>query len=166
MVSIVDPTGGGTLTLNANNIPAGQDLQILGPLYLAASATSLTSALTAGDAAITSGPSLVLTQPGRYILTAIISTDFSGATYAANQVATMHLQRTNNTPAAVADSSETVMLPVMTTATLAGPTVTIGPVFYTTSNTDDALSVYALLSATPSVGSVRVTGARIMATRY
>lgn len=159
------PAGGGSLTINLNNIPDNTDLQLLGPLNVVAATSGLTYALTATPAVITGAASLVIPEAGSYVIDASMTLSLVGATFAANQAVTALLRRTNNTAADIQNSSASSVVPVMTTTTLAGNTVHLRTVMYTTSNSDDAIAIYASVSALPSAGSIQVTGTNIIARR-
>ena len=158
-------TQNNSITLNPVYVGTSTNLQINGPLYPVADTTGLTTNLTASAVAVGSSTPLLLSAPGTYYTSATVNTAFSGATFAAIQQATCYLYRTNNTPATISDTTSTVVLPIITTTTLTGPTLQLGPVAYTTANTTDSISVYCSLSATPSVGNVQVTATHITALR-
>ena len=132
--------------------------------YLAGTAYTL----TASSAAVTGGttsPSVTLGAAGTYLMRASGTTIYSGATYAAPQTVTFILRRTNNTAGAIASATTTVQMRIVTTVTDNAGGFTIPDVIYTTANSTDIVTIYAQLSATPSVGSVQVTGAGITAQR-
>lgn len=153
------------LQLDPTYVPANTTIKIVGPLHLYADAASLTYALTTTASAPTGASALVISSPGTYMVSATVSTSFSGATLAAVQAATCYLYRTNNTAATITDTTGSVLTPILTTTTLTGPTIQMGMVSYSTSNSTDSLSVYCSMSVVPSAGSMQVTGTHISAVR-
>lgn len=132
-----------------------------------AQATGLTSAITGTTgAALTSGPTLTLSQAGTYELSSSVTTTFSGATFAAVQSVSCWLYRTNNTPGAVSYTTAAAMVPIITTTSVGGPTLVIPRISYTTSNTNDALQVYCAISTNPGAGSLQATTVNMVAVRY
>lgn len=104
----------------------------------------------------TTSPSITLTKAGTYILwgTAILAS--KGVTLAAPAALTTLLQRTNNTTTPVANSSVTTNY---TGAQPADDQIRLGPVVYTTANTNDIIALYSSISSTTgsptiSTGSV------------
>lgn len=158
-------TNNNALQLDPSYVPANTTIKIVGPLHLYADATSLTYALTATPAAPTGSAALVLTSPGTYVLSAVVSTAFSGATFAAPQAVTCYLYRTNNTAVAITDSTSTALTPILTTTTLTGPSLLTNNISYTTSNSTDSLSIYCSISVVPAAGSLQVTATHISAVR-
>lgn len=156
---------GNSLTINVNNIPDDTDLQLLGPLNLTQSTSGLTSALSAVPAAVTGSQPLSLPEAGTYVLEAVVSLNFAAATFAALQAVTAYLRRTNNTASDITGSVSSSVLPIMTTLTLLGDTLHLGPVIYTTSNVDDTIAVFASLTLAPSAGACQVTNTHITARR-
>lgn len=124
-------------------------------------------ALTDTAAAInlgTTDPVVTLGAAGTYLLLATVQLEANGATVVA-QTAALKLRRTNNTAADVTDSPVTIDLPVMTTLTHTLGTYVLPPVLYTTTNDDDALTIFANLSATLSAGTIDASDANIVAIR-
>lgn len=124
--------------------------------------------LTASYAALafgTTNPSITLAEPGTYLICATMQTDFIGATYAAvGQSIDYKLSRTNNTPADLSGGGPFgAPIPVMTALTAGGPSIAIASVIYTTKNSNDAITIKGLVTATPSAGSVACSSATISA---
>lgn len=129
-----------------------------------ASGTAYT--MTAIDALLdfgTTDPSITLATAGTYLLFGRANLKYNGATYAANQTATTHLRRTNNTAADVTNATTTATLRIITTITDTVGMETIPPTIYTTANTNDIIQVFGSVSATPSAGSVQAVEASITA---
>ncbi len=111
----------------------------------------------------TADPSLTLDQTGQWMLFPSCNARYVGATFAANQTIAIKLRRTNNTAADVSGATHTRDLDIVTTRTGPAGQLQIPPVFYTTSNTNDVIQLWAGLSATPSAGSVQINEAKISA---
>lgn len=132
--------------------------------YGAGTAYSLTGTSALVDLG-TTDPTLVLTKPGSYLVFARVTAKYTGATFAANQTLTVKIRRTNNTAADLTNATTTQTLGVVTTVTDGIGSISLPPVVYRTFNTNDSISLYGILSATPSAGSVDITEAEIVAVR-
>jgi len=133
-------------------------------VYGAGTAYSLTASPAAVDLG-TTDPEVTLDQAGTYLLLARALLKYTGATIPANQVATIKLRRTNNTAADVTNAVTNIALDVVTTRTGLVADVTIPPTLYTTLNDDDVIAMFGGLDGLPSLGSVDVTEACILALR-
>ncbi len=111
----------------------------------------------------TTDPSVSITTAGTYYLSAQARITTSSATFTAPQNVTCYLYRTNNTPAIIANSYGVSLIPIITTTSLEIGSIMMGPVVYTTTNTNDAIAIYCSLSASAGAGSVTATGAWIQA---
>jgi hypothetical protein len=132
---------------------------------LATYAAGTAYAMTASDAALdfgTTDPTITFATAGRYLVLGRAYLRYNGATYAANQTATVHLQRTNNTPAAITNGTTTATLRIISGITDSVGIMEIPPVIYT-ATAGDILTVYGALSATPSIGSVDASEASVVA---
>lgn len=129
----------------------------------AGTAYSMTNTAAAVDLG-TTDPALIITEPGTYLLFANATLEAAAATIT-TQTAALKLRRTNNTAADVTGSDKAVDLPVMTTLTNTIGDFQMGPVLYVTANRDDALAVFASLSAAAGAGNITVSAARIVAIR-
>lgn len=126
----------------------------------AATITTVTGALDFG----TIDPVITITTVGTYLLICGGTTISNGATLAAAEDLYLYVYRTNNTPGEIVNTRVALKIPIMTTLTDNTGFFISQPVVYTTANTDDALTIYGQLSsADPSVGSIRASGAWIMA---
>lgn len=112
----------------------------------------------------TTDPTIVLGVAGTYLIMANLVLAAAGATVT-TQTATAKLRRTNNTAADLTNGSLTIDLPVMTTLTHTVGSYVIGPVIYTTTNTDDVISMYAAASAVMGAGTMDVANANIVAVK-
>lgn len=122
--------------------------------YGAGTAYSLTNSAAAIDFG-TTDPAIVLDKAGTYQLCGQVNLAYNGATVVA-ETATIKVRRTNNT---AADLSPVVVLdlPVTTTLTHTYGIFPIPCVFYTTAATDDAITLFANVSAALGAGSIDAT---------
>lgn len=113
----------------------------------------------------TTDPAIVLNAAGTYLISGQVHVAYAGATVAA-ETATLKVRRTNNT---AADLSVVVVidLPVATTLTNSYGIVTIPPFVYTTTAADDAVSLFANVSAALGAGTITATaiGTSLVAVR-
>lgn len=133
-------------------------------VFAAGTAYSLTNTQAAVTFGTTS-PSLALTAAGVYLIFARVRLDYNGATFAANQTAAMKLRRTNNTPADLTNGSIAAITQIVTTQSFTMGDYSWMSAFYTTSNTNDAIAIFAALGTIPGAGSLDVVEAQIMAIR-
>lgn len=131
-------------------------------VYGAGSAYSLTDTAAAVDMG-TTDPALTITSAGTWLLFGRAYLKYNGATYAANQTATIKLRRTNNTAADVTNATTTATLRIITTITDTVGIMELPPVVYTTTLADDSIAVFGSVSAAPAAGSVDVVEASIVA---
>jgi hypothetical protein len=135
------------------------------PLAVYAAGTAYS--LTASDALVdfgTTDPTITFATAGTYMLMGRAFLKYTGATFAANQTATLHLRRTNNTPADIANATTTATLRIITGISDTVGVMPFPPVIYT-ATAGDIISIYGAVSATPSAGSVDCTEASIIAIR-
>lgn len=135
---------------------------------LAVYATGTNYTLTNASAAVTFGttsPSLTITATGQWIISAGVTVEYVGATFAANQTVPVKLRRTNNTAADLASAAITGTTAIITTLTFTPFCLTIPDVSYTTSNTNDAIAIFAHVSTLPGAGSIQISNAWINAVR-
>lgn len=132
--------------------------------YISGTAYTLTGSLAAVTGGTTS-PSITLSAAGTYFIYADMDMNEVGATFAGGQTATFEFFRTNNTPGALTSSPAVYTFGAVTTVTQSAATMNVHALIYTTPNNNDVISVYGGLSATPSAGSVTVTGGGIYALR-
>lgn len=110
-------------------------------------------------------PSLTLASSGTYLIFGKAQLFYNAATFAAPQICQIYLYRTNNTPAVLAHATTTVPLRILMATTDNGGAAVIPPILYTTTNADDTIAVYGVLSAPVSAGSFQATEASIVAIR-
>lgn len=132
--------------------------------YGVGTAYSLTNTAAAIDFG-TTDPAIVLDKAGTYQLCGQVNLAYAAATVVA-ETATIKVRRTNNT---AADLSAVVVLdlPVSTTLTHTYGIFQIPCVFYTTAATDDAVTLFANVSAALGAGTINATaiGTAITAVR-
>lgn len=124
--------------------------------------------LTATPALIdfgTTDPSLVITSPGVWLITARARVDYTGATFAAVRTGTLLIRRTNNTAADIANSSNGFLTEIITTLTYTLDVINFPPIIYTTVNSDDILQLWGSISVIPTAGSIDVSEASIVAVK-
>jgi hypothetical protein len=134
---------------------------------LATYAAGTAYSLTASDAAVdfgTTDPTITIATAGTYLIQGRANLKYNGATYAGTQTATVHLRRTNNTPADISNATTTATMRIVTTITDTVGVMPLPPVIYT-ATAGDVISVYGSLSAAPAAGSVDCTEASIVAIR-
>ena len=132
-------------------------------VYASGDAYTLTNTSTALDFG-TTDPSLVLRQPGTYLLLARATLKYTGATFAANRTVTIKISRTNNTAADVTGATSGHITNIITTETYT-EVVIIPPVLYTTTNDNDTLVIKGDVTVVPTAGSLDVTESEIIAIR-
>ncbi len=161
--------GGDVLDLR-NNFMAKIDLSQITAMgaNFAAYAAGTAYSLTATPAALifgTTQPSITITSAGTYLLMAAYNAKYNGATFAAVRTVTLKIRRTNNTAADVANASRVSSTNVITALTYTFDVAPIAPVIYTTTNTDDVLTIFGDVSVVPSAGSLDIIEASIFALR-
>lgn len=145
------------------NLPAGKLYytsggQLNASYYQAGSgsAYALTNAAAAIEFSGGNNPAITLVQAGTYRICGQVQLAYNGATVAA-QTATLVFHRTNNTPVDISDAV-VLDLPVATTLTHTYGIFSLPCLDYATNNTDDALTIYANVSANLSAGTIDATG--------
>lgn len=133
-------------------------------VYAAGTAYALTNTAAALDFG-TTDPVLTLSAAGTYLITARVRLDYNGATFAANRFTTLKLRRTNNTAADLTNGSalaETVISVGALSYTFIDQT---WQAVYTTSNADDAITIFGSIDTVPGAGSIDTVAASIIAVR-
>lgn len=160
-----------TLNAEAWNLTAGCEYRLNGvalhnPRTVYATGTVYT--LTATSAAVdfgTTDPIITVNAVGTYRIKARVKVALNGASFAANRTLTVKLRRTNNTPADLANSSTTWIVPIMTTITNTLAVIELPEVLYTTAATTDTIQLFADISVLPTAGSISIDEASIVAVR-
>lgn len=132
--------------------------------YAAGTAYQLTSSAAALDFG-TTDPSITLTAAGTYRIEFIVNLRYNDATDTAQRTATVKLRRTNNTAADLTSGSLTLLTPETFTSYNATWGTFSWVVEYTTSNSDDVISIFGSLDSAVDDGSIDATQAVIRATR-
>ena len=101
----------------------------------------------------TTSPAITLTQAGTYLIGGYVRV-FSGAATITNQFFTLTLRRTNNTAADLTNGSVVVAPMPATTASYTMGVYPMPWIVYTTTNTNDALTIFASISAALGAGSL------------
>lgn len=152
------------------NVTTGQFLSAGARLgyNLSAIAAGTAYSLTATTAAVdfgTTDPSITIDWAGTYLILANIHLKYNAATFGANQTVAIRLRRTNNTAAYLGSADNLATTAVITTITDTMGVFPVNPLIYTTTNTNDAVTIFSRVNATPSVGSLDVVEATIIAVR-
>lgn len=113
----------------------------------------------------TTDPTLTLDAAGTYLLFANVRVDYTAATFAASQTVTVKLRRTNNTAADVTGATRSVLTDIITTLTYTLGVVSIPPVVYVTTNTNDLIEMWGVVTVLPSAGTLDAVQAEIVAIR-
>ena len=146
--------------MDINGAPLGKTVTAygVGTVY---TFTNTATAVTFG----TTNPSIVLDAAGTYLVSAQVHLAYAGATVVA-ETATLKVRRTNNT-AADLSVVPVIDLPVSTTLTNSYGTVSIPPFVYTTTAVDDAVTIFANVSAALGAGTITATaiGTSLVAVR-
>lgn len=142
-----------TITFNVPQIadsggPVGQNFSA----YLTGTVYTFTNTATAVTGGTTS-PTVTLTSAGTYLIFGQVQMAYTGATVVA-ETAPLKLRRTNNTPADLTSSSLVIDLPVSTALTYTYGTVRLPQVIYTTTNTNDIVTIFANVSANLGAGTI------------
>lgn len=132
-------------------------------VYAAGTAYALTATPALLDFG-TTDPTITLAQTGTYLLMAAAGLKLSAATFVAVQTVTLKLRRTNNTAADLTNGSRAVALSIVTTITAGVDTCKLPPVLYD-ATAGDVIQIFGSISVVPSVGTVDVVSAEIVALR-
>lgn len=108
-------------------------------------------------------PVVTLTEPGTYMIFARVRADYVGATFLASRTASFKLRRTNNTAADITNSSTSFRTNVITALTSTAQVLDLPVATYTTTNSNDIITIYADVSTLPTLGSFEVSEASIVA---
>lgn len=110
----------------------------------------------------TTDPIITITQPGTYVMKAVIQVDAVAATVGTTQNLDIRMRRTNNTAADV--DQMIIDLQPLTAQTVTVGTWTMEQV-YTTLNNNDVIGIFGGLSAALGAGSMQVKKAILIATK-
>lgn len=129
----------------------------------AGTAYALTNTAAALDFG-TTDPAVTLDQPGTYLIVFWTSLEYNGASFAADRTVTMKLRRTNNTAADLTAGSTTAKTGVVVTLSQTFGGLSYGTT-YTTTASDDVITIFGDVSTVPTAGSLDVVAAKIMAVK-
>lgn len=166
VLRITDPDSTNRATLNTTSLTGNRTFTFpdttgtLGlknqeiTVYGVGTAYALTNTAAAIDFG-TTDPAITLNVAGTYLIMGQVNIAYTGATVAA-ETATIKVRRTNNT---AADLSAVVVLdlPVATTLTNTYGIFQIPPFVYTTTASNDAVTLFANVSATLGAGTIDAT---------
>lgn len=110
-------------------------------------------------------PSVVIPAPGTYVIMSNVRIDYAGLTNVAANTVSVKLRRTNNTATDIANATGDFTVPPVTLLTSTGGDCDISTVFYTTTNSNDIIEIWASRSASISVGNIVAGNAWIVAYR-
>ena len=136
------------------------------PVTTSAYSAGTIYSLTATPAAIdfgTTDPSITITSPGTYLIFSRVRTDYNAATFLAVRTATYKLRRTNNTAADLTNSTTALKTSIITALTSTAETIDLPAVIYTTTNSDDVVTIFGDISVLPTAGSIDVSEASLVA---
>ena len=113
----------------------------------------------------TTDPSITINVAGTYLILGRVRLDYNGATFAAVRTVTVKLRRTNNTAADLTGGSTAFKTGIVTTVSNTMATIPLPPVVYTTTNTDDIITIFGDVSVAPTAGSLDAVQADVVAVR-
>lgn len=154
----------GTAIADVYKLTDGSDKNYTIQAVAAGTAYSLTNTSAALDFG-TTDPVLTINKAGTYLLRGKVNLKYNGATFAAGRTVTLKLRRTNNTAGDISGGSEVVVTAIVTTVTATFLVVTLPDVIYTTTNINDAITIYGDVSVVPTAGSLDAVSASITAVR-
>lgn len=160
----ITSTGASSIGPLVDSVDGVTPLNNINQVVAAGTAYTLTTSTAAVDFG-TTDPVLTIANAGTYSIYVNIQTSFVGLSYTAAQSADFKLRRTNNTAADLTGSLFSGQIPVQTLQTALGPSVSIGPIKYTTALTTDTITVFGSISAAVGAGSVTATACTITAIR-
>lgn len=161
----VTPTAAGLDLLDDSSASAQRNTLGIGhafDTYAAGTVYSVTNA-QAAVAFGTTSPVVTITTAGTYRIRARLTVNYNAATFAAVRNLTVKLRRTNNTAGDLTNATLTVKTQIITTLTFTMLVIDIPEVLYTTTNVDDAVTIFAGLDTGPTAGSLDVVAAEIHA---
>lgn len=149
---------------SAFNLLDGSDKNYTKTIAAAGTAYALTDTAAALDFG-TTDPVLVIDKAGTYLISGSVNVKYNGATFAAGRTVTIKIRRTNNTAADLTGGTVVTVTGIVTTVTETFAVIALGPVVYTTTNTNDSLTIFGDVSVVPTAGSLDVIAASLTAVR-
>ncbi len=131
--------------------------------YAAGTAYSLTNASSAVTFGTTS-PSITLAVPGTYLIYANSQLVGAGA-FITTETATLKLRRTNNTASDLAKSTTTISPTAGSGIASTLCVAVLPPVIYSTTNSNDVISIFGVVSSTLGLGTIDINEASIVAVK-
>lgn len=125
------------------------------------SAYSLTNSSAALDFG-TTDPSVILDEPGTYLIFARADINYAASTFLAVRDVTLKLRRTNNTAEDLTNAAIVLKTDIITTLTYSFANPCWWAV-YTTANSDDIITIFGDVSVVPSAGALSVINASLVA---
>ncbi len=113
----------------------------------------------------TTPASIVLDQPGTYLIFARARVDYTGATFAAVRTVAIKLRRINNTAGDLTNGATSALTDILTAITSTLGNIIIPPVVYSTDKSDDNIQLFGSVSVVPTAGSIDVSEAEIVAVK-
>src|SRR5208282_2319626 len=151
-----------TVGWNLSNIPTATSLLLNPPLVIAGGYyTGLSYTVTSSQAAITGATAITLSQPGTYLLFSNARLDSTGA-IAASHTITLNLYRTNNTAGNITGAQQAFVSQIVTAAQTEN-IIALPVVAYTTSNSNDAITMY--VGSGDAVSNLQVISVSILPIR-
>ena len=123
--------------------------------------TGLSYTVTSSQAAITGATAITLSQPGTYLLFSNARLDSTGA-IAASHTITLNLYRTNNTAGNITGAQQAFVSQIVTAAQTEN-IIALPVVAYTTSNSNDAITMY--VGSGDAVSNLQVISVSILPIR-
>lgn len=154
----------GSVTADEFLLTDGSDKNYSLATYAAGTAYALTATPAALDFG-TTDPVVTLAKAGTYLLLARVNLKYNAATFAASRTVTLKLRRTNNTAADLTNGTLTSLTDIITTKTYTFGVFDLPRIIYTTTNTNDAITIFGDVSVIPTAGSLDAVAAEIVAVR-
>lgn len=131
-------------------------------VYASGNAYSLTATPALLNLATTPA-SIILTDPGTYLIIPRVRIDYNGSTFAAVRTVTLKLRRTNNTATDITNGSTSFLTQIITALTFTAFDGNLPFVIYTTQNSNDTLQIFGDVNVAPTAGSIDAVEASILA---
>ena len=112
----------------------------------------------------TTQPTVTIPTAGTYLILFNARIDLFAATFAANRVAILSLERSNNTQAALFQSALNTGIVSTVTETAYGGNLA-GFITYTTANNNDVITLFASVSTIPTAGTLQITDGYVLVFR-
>lgn len=130
--------------------------------------TGTAYSLTATPAAVsfgTTSPTITVPIAGTWAIFARMNLKYNGATFAAVRTVSLKLRRTNNTAADLDSSPSSILTGTVTALTTTLSDANLPLIVYTTANTNDSISIFASIDVVPTLGTLDISEASLVAVR-